>query len=96
MNSKASEIFALFNPAGILESLDGDAQINAIQPVETGKSGCLVFIDNKKFLPFVKENKPSAVVTNKDLISEIQSLGGISCEKCGSCSRCSQTKICRS
>ncbi|MBP7284036.1 MAG: UDP-3-O-(3-hydroxymyristoyl)glucosamine N-acyltransferase [Leptospiraceae bacterium] len=75
MNSKASEIFALFNPAGILESLEGDAFIAAIHPVETGKSGSLVFIDNKKFLPFVKENKPSAVVTNKDLLSEIQSLG---------------------
>ena len=75
MTSKASEIFALFNPAGILESLEGDAFIAAIHPVETGKSGSLVFIDNKKFLPFVKENKPSAVVTNKDLLSEIQSLG---------------------
>ncbi|MBK8397674.1 MAG: UDP-3-O-(3-hydroxymyristoyl)glucosamine N-acyltransferase [Leptospiraceae bacterium] len=75
MNSKASEIFSLFHPAGILESLEGDVLINAIDPVETGKSGSLVFIDNKKYLPFIKENKPSAVVTNKDLYSEVLSYG---------------------
>ena len=58
-----------------MESLDGDATITSISPVEVGKTGALVFVDNKSFLPFLKENKPSAVVTNKEFISEIRSFG---------------------
>lgn len=75
MNLKASEILSLFQPAGILESLEGDSLLLTISPVETGKSGSLVFLDNKNFLPFIKQNKPSAVVTNKDLIEEVRLAG---------------------
>ncbi|MCC5815687.1 MAG: UDP-3-O-(3-hydroxymyristoyl)glucosamine N-acyltransferase [Leptospira sp.] len=75
MNTKASDIFSIFQPAGVLESLDGDSLIKQISPVETGKSGSLVFIDNKKFLSYITENKPSAVVTNKDLIEEVRAVG---------------------
>lgn len=75
MNLKASEILSIFQPAGVLESLEGDAQLSSISPVESGGSGALVFIDNKKFLSFIKENKPSAVVTNKDLIDEVRQSG---------------------
>ncbi len=75
MNLKANEILSLFQPAGILESLDGDATISIISPVEVGKTGALVFVDNKSFLPYLRENKPSAVVTNKEFITEILTYG---------------------
>lgn len=73
MNVNLSQIYNEFKEQNFFEEIFGDSAIQSISSIETGKKGSLVFIDNKKFLHFIKENLPSAVVTNKSLLEEIKS-----------------------
>ncbi|MCC6447986.1 MAG: hypothetical protein IT215_04810, partial [Chitinophagaceae bacterium] len=73
MNTK--EIFDKFHSQGLLEAVEGEANIQKIAPVETGGNGDLVFLDKKDFLEHISKNKPSAVVTSKDFFDKVKEVG---------------------
>ncbi|HMY68676.1 MAG TPA: UDP-3-O-(3-hydroxymyristoyl)glucosamine N-acyltransferase [Leptospiraceae bacterium] len=72
MNIHTEEILKKFQPQGLLESVQGKAEIQNIAPVETGHSGDLVFLDKKEFLEFVIQNRPSAVVTSAEFADKVK------------------------
>ncbi len=68
MNLLASEIFARFNPEGLIAALKGsDCTLNRIAPIEECQPGDLVFVDHAKYLERVQAQKPAAVVTTPAL-----------------------------
>jgi UDP-3-O-[3-hydroxymyristoyl] glucosamine N-acyltransferase len=77
MNLTAKAIYDTFQSQGIFESIEGDpsTSIQEISPIEKGKSGSLVFFDNKKFIDYIKSNKPSIVVANPSLKDQLTPIG---------------------
>ena len=75
MNISGLDLFNEFkNDAGFLE-LIGDTSIQKIAPVENGNENSIVFCDNKNYLKYIESNRPSCVVTNKELFEQIKLLG---------------------
>lgn len=79
MEKTVSEIFAEFQPLGVLTGVQGDAnaKIFSISAVETSGPGSLVFMDKKDYLTQLEARRPTAVVTSAkllELVSQIQGL----------------------
>ncbi|MCB1178378.1 MAG: UDP-3-O-(3-hydroxymyristoyl)glucosamine N-acyltransferase [Leptospiraceae bacterium] len=75
MNLSTKEILEKFKNQGVLESLEGEAIIKRIAPVEKCGEGDLVFVDKKDFLESIKNNQPSAVVTSNELFPKVKETG---------------------
>jgi UDP-3-O-[3-hydroxymyristoyl] glucosamine N-acyltransferase len=72
MNLKASEIHQHFTEQGLIAGLIGpDNTIRRFAPIDDCGEGDLVFVDNAKYLPLVRERKPAAVITDKGLAAEL-------------------------
>ncbi|QSA95891.1 UDP-3-O-(3-hydroxymyristoyl)glucosamine N-acyltransferase [Methylococcus sp. EFPC2] len=72
MNLKPSEIFSRFSQQGLITRHDGpDHAIGRFAPVEDCGPGDLVFVDNAKYLPLVREHQPSAVITSEAIANEL-------------------------
>jgi UDP-3-O-[3-hydroxymyristoyl] glucosamine N-acyltransferase len=72
INKRPSEIFSEFKDRGLLaEHRGGDQPVLRIAPIEECLPGDLVFIDHAKYLPRVREQKPSAVVTTQAIAEEL-------------------------
>jgi len=73
MNLKASEIHLHFKDQGlILGHLGPDNAINRFAPIDDCAPGDLVFVDNPKYLPQLRERRPAAVITSQDIAAELQ------------------------
>jgi UDP-3-O-[3-hydroxymyristoyl] glucosamine N-acyltransferase len=75
MKLSAQELFKEFKDKANLTEIDGDSEITHISPIEIGKEGSLVFCDNKMFFKFIESNRPSLVITNKELADSIKQIG---------------------
>ena len=72
---KTSQIFQDFKASGILASMTGpDVEIRAIRPAEESGPGILVFLHDKKYVNQVTDGRPSAVVTNNELVEKLADL----------------------
>lgn len=68
MSRRASEIFREFSEGGLLVEFSGeDCDVSGTASVEACGPGDLVFVDKADFVPYVKEHRPSAVVTSRTL-----------------------------
>ena len=78
MNLKASEILQRFKGQGlILDCIGPDNVIGRFAPIDECAAGDLVFIDNAKYLPLVRERKPAAVITNETIAADLREEGGL-------------------
>lgn len=72
MNQKATELFEKNRTdTGLLE-IFGDSILERISPIEDSGKGSLVFCENKNYLKFIEANKPSCVVTNRELLEKVR------------------------
>ena len=73
MNLKASEILHRFAEQGLIFGHIGpDNTVTRFAPIDDCKAGDLVFVDNAKFLPLVRERKPAALITNEAIAAELK------------------------
>ena len=78
MNLKASEILQRFKGQGlILDCIGPDNVISRFAPIDECAAGDLVFIDNAKYLPLVRERKPAAVITNETIAADLREEAGL-------------------
>lgn len=79
MRKQISEIINECSHTGLLHHSSGpDSIITGISDVKDYREGDLVFIDNEKFLVYLKNQKPSAVVVSKKLIHSFNDADDIS------------------
>ena len=72
MNLKASEIYQHFEEQGLIYRRIGpDNPIGRFAPIDDCAHGDLVFVDNAKYLPLLRERKPAAVITNEAIAAEL-------------------------
>ncbi|MGD2055092.1 MAG: LpxD N-terminal domain-containing protein, partial [Gammaproteobacteria bacterium] len=75
MRIKASQIFETFHDRGIIDQLTGpDTEITSIDPVENSGSSSLIFVDNADFVDRAIKSRPSAVVTQANLLEHFSPL----------------------
>ena len=75
MRIKASQIFETFHARGIIDQLTGpDTEITSIDPVENSGSSSLIFVDNADFVDRAIKSRPSAVVTQANLLEHFSPL----------------------
>ena len=75
MKIKASQIFETFHARGILDQLTGpDTEITSIDPVENSGPSSLVFVDSPDFIDRALKSRPSAIVTQANLLEHFSSL----------------------
>lgn len=73
MNLQASEIYQRFAEQGLIVGHIGpDTTISRFAPIDDCAPGDLVFVDNAKYLPLVRERKPAAVIANDAIAAELQ------------------------
>lgn len=73
MNLKASEIHQHFKDEGLIFGHIGpDNAISRFAPIDDCAPGDLVFVDNVKYLPLVRERKPAIVIANEAIATELQ------------------------
>lgn len=73
MNLKASEILHRFAEQGLIFAHIGpDNAVTRFAPIDDCNSGDLVFVDNAKFLPLVRERKPAVLITNEAIAAELK------------------------
>jgi len=73
MNLKASEIHQHFAEQGLISGrLGPDNTVSRFAPVDDCAPGDLVFVDNAKYLPLVRERKPAAVIANEAIAAELR------------------------
>ena len=78
MNILPSAIFQDFHARGLIaEHRGGDEPILRIAPIEECAPGDLVFVDHVKYLPQVREHKPSAVVAPQAIADELADAEGL-------------------
>ena len=78
MNLKASEILQRFKGQGlILDHIGPDNAISRFAPIDECLAGDLVFIDNAKYLPLVRERKPAALITNETIAADLRGESGL-------------------
>jgi UDP-3-O-[3-hydroxymyristoyl] glucosamine N-acyltransferase len=78
MNVRPSEIFRRFQEQGLIVRHDGgDSPVSRIAPVEECEPGDLVFVDHAKYLPKVREQNPTAILTTEAIAAELASAGGL-------------------
>ena len=78
MNLKASEILQRFKGQGlILDCIGPDNVISRFAPIDECAAGDLVFIDNVKYLPLLRERKPAAVITNETIAAGLGDEAGL-------------------
>ena len=78
MNLKASEILQRFKGQGlILDHIGPDNAISRFAPIDECLAGDLVFIDNVKYLPLVRERKPAALITNETIAADLRGESGL-------------------
>jgi len=78
MNLKASEILQRFKGQGlVLDHIGPDNAINRFAPIDECVAGDLVFIDNVKYLPLLRERKPAAVITNETIAAGLGDEAGL-------------------
>jgi UDP-3-O-[3-hydroxymyristoyl] glucosamine N-acyltransferase len=72
MNLKSTEILQRFTEQGLIFGHIGpDNTISRFAPIDDCAEGDLVFVDNTKYLPLVRERKPAAVITNEVIAAEL-------------------------
>jgi UDP-3-O-[3-hydroxymyristoyl] glucosamine N-acyltransferase len=74
-----AEIFAEFQPTGILINALGDncTLVQGISAIELCKPGDLVFVDKPEYVQIVQERAPAAVVTTAALSESLASLANL-------------------
>ncbi len=73
MNLNASEIHQHFKDQGLIVGHIGpDNSISRFAPIDDCAPGDLVFVDNAKYLPSVRERKPAAVITDEAIAAELR------------------------
>ena len=78
MNLKASEIHRHFKDQGLIVGRTGpDNDILRFAPIDDCAAGDLVFVDNAKYLPLLRERKPAAVITDPAIAAELQDEAGL-------------------
>jgi UDP-3-O-[3-hydroxymyristoyl] glucosamine N-acyltransferase len=72
MNLKTPDIFSRFHEQGILvRHLGPDREIARFAPIDDCTSGDLVFVDHPKYLPKIRDQRPSAVITTEAIAAEL-------------------------
>jgi len=72
MNLKASEIHQHFAEQGLIFGhLGPDNLISRFAPIDDCAPGDLVFVDNAKYLPLLRERKPAAVIADAAIAAEL-------------------------
>lgn len=70
---KPSEIHQRFKEQGLIVGrLGPDVAISRFAPIDDCAPGDLVFVDNAKYLPALKERKPAAVITSEAIAAELK------------------------
>ena len=78
MNILPSQIFERFQDQGLLAAHQGgNPPLRRIAPVEDCEPGDLVFVDHAKYLPQVRERKPSAAVTTEAIAGQLEGIEGL-------------------
>jgi UDP-3-O-[3-hydroxymyristoyl] glucosamine N-acyltransferase len=74
-----AEIFAEFQPLGVLTGVQGDAnaKIRKIASVEASGPGSLVFMDKKDYLTQLEARRPTAVVTTAKFVELLVGIQGL-------------------
>ncbi len=73
MNLKASEILHRCAEHGLFFGHIGpDNAVTRFAPIDDCNPGDLVFVDNAKFLPLVRERKPAVLITNEAIAAELK------------------------
>ena len=71
MEISAAQIFAEFKPRGLLDTMTGtDTLITNIAPIESCGPGDLVFVEKPELVQAAKSARPSAIVTNPELLDQ--------------------------
>ena len=60
-----------------MDCIGPDNVISRFAPIDECAAGDLVFIDNAKYLPLVRERKPAAVITNETIAADLREEGGL-------------------
>ena len=73
MNLKASEILQRFKEQGLIyDHIGPDNAVSRFAPIDDCAAGDLVFVDNAKYLPLLRERKPAAVITDTTIAAELR------------------------
>ncbi len=75
MNIKVSEIVNEFSKWNLFSSQNGeDKQITDMPDIKNSGQGSLVFVESEEYLPYVKQQKPSVIITNEKLADQFTDL----------------------
>ena len=75
MEISAAQMFAEFQPRGVLEAMTGhDTRITDIAPVESCGPGDLIFVEKPELVQAAKAAKPSAIVSTPELLGHFSDL----------------------
>jgi len=78
MNLKSSEILGRFKDQGVIADHRGpDVAITGFAPVDQCGPGDLVFVDNAKYVPAVRQQAPAAVITSEAIAGELAAIEGL-------------------
>lgn len=72
MNLKPSEILGRFKDQGVITDHRGpDETITGFAPIDQCGPGDLVFVDNAKYVPAVRQQSPAVIITSEAIAAEL-------------------------